>query len=321
MSRYLSYILILITVAITGCKKETLHWQKVVLLETHTQSRLNRITFLDKDNCIVAGGEKFEKAEILLSADRGNTWHLQSFPEAGKGMYGLVISPSRKIYASGFDGKIIHTNNINASWQVSQIADWRFYLGIAYPSDDTGIYISTEAQARGTIVRVDKHFKILDTTGFAFGLNDIEFASPAVGYIAAFSTILKTEDGGNTWKILDVKNDNFMAVWCIDENEVWACGYNGSIVHTTDGGNTWTQARNGNKVTQSRYRLTDILFKDKQNGWVVGEEGLIIKTTDGGNTWQPYKSFTDATLLNIAISEEGNIFVCGEKGTLCKLYQ
>lgn len=313
-------IVLLLAPGFSGCKKETLYWQKIVHLESHTSSRLNRIIFADNNTCIIGGGEKYEKAEVLVSTDGGDTWTAQSFPEAGKGMYGLAVSPSKKVYLSGFDGKVIYSGNTGSSWNISQVPDWRYYIAIAYPTDDTGFFIATSAQGSGTIVRVDNNFSILDTTTYDFGFNDVAFPTAHTGYIAAFGTVLKTTDHGNTWKILDVKDDNFTAVYCMDENNVWICGYNGSIQHTIDGGATWKKIRNGNKITQPRYRLKDIVFKDSQTGWAVGENGIVIQTTDGGESWNRYSPFTEHTLLSITVTPGGNLLVAGEAGTLYKLY-
>lgn len=313
-------ILFVFIVGIASCKKEKLQWQKTVQLESHTTSRLNRVHFLNNHTCIIGGGEKYEKSEILLSKDGGNTWSFSSFPNVGKGMYGIGMSPSGTIYLSGFDGRVIFSENEGNSWHESQIQDWRYYIAIAYPTDDLGVYIATSAQERGTIVRVNKDLGIMDTNSYAFGLNDVVFPDKNVGYVSGYGAILKTTDGGDSWNILDVENDNFNALFAFNENDIWTCGYNGSIFHTIDGGVTWEKPRNGNKITQPRYRLLDITFKDRLNGWAVGEEGLVISTSDGGETWNKYKSFTDAALVSVAIMPDGNLLVCGEKGTLYKLY-
>lgn len=313
-------ILFICTVGTSACKKETLHWQKIVHLESHTTSRLNRITFINNNTCIVGGGEKFEKSEILVSYDGGDTWDLNSFPKTGKGMYGLAMSPSGSIYLSGFDGRVIMSEDEGATWKEKQVPDWRYYVAIAYPTNDVGFYIATEASRLGTITCVDNDYKILDTTGYDFGLNDIVFPAKETGYISGFGAILKTSDGGNTWALQDIKNDNFMSLHCLNENEVWTCGYNGSVYHTTDGGLNWKRLRNGNKIDQPRYHLADIVFKDKLHGWAVGEKGLVIYTADGGETWEKYSTFTDAALLSIAATPDGNLLVSGEKGVLYKLY-
>lgn len=66
------------------------------------------------------------------------------------------------------------------------------------------------------------------------------------------------------------------------ENDGWACGRWGAVIHTVDGGRTWARQNSG-----TDYTLAGISFVDAQNGWAVGDHGTIIHTTDGGKTWAP----------------------------------
>lgn len=305
--------------SLSACKKDTLHWGKIVHLESHTSARLNNIKFVNGIG-VIAGGEKYLSAEILTSADGGNTWTHTTNPDAGKGMYGLGTSPSNKIYLSGFDGKVISTGTSFTAWAVHQVPDWRYYVALTFPTDETGILVATAAQENGTIVRVNNNFQIIDTTSYGFGLNDVAFTSASTGYIAAYGVVLKTTDTGRTWQLLNVKHDNFKSVYCIDADNIWVCGAEGSIYHSADAGNTWKRSRNGGLLTQEKYRLNDIVFKDNANGWAVGEKGLVIATRDGGKTWNKYNPITESAFLSVAMAPDGNLVVTGEKGALYKLF-
>lgn len=315
-------LLSLISLAFTllvACKKEKLYFQKIVPVESNTTSRLNRIQFLNDSVCIIVGGEKYLKSEILRSADGGKNWSLQSYPEVGKGLYGLGISASGVIYTTAYDGKLMSSHDNGLNWQTRQISNWEYHTALSFAGNNKVIMINTSAQTEGQIVSVDTNIQILKTTKLDFGLNDVHMVNQQTGYVTGYGAVLKTTDGGDNWVIQDIKNDNFTAICCLNENEAWTCGYNGSIFHTTDGGNTWNRLRNGNNIAQTRYNLKNISFKDASNGWAVGENGLVIYTNDGGNTWTKYNKFTDVALLDIAFCPDGTILVVGEAGTIYRL--
>ncbi len=98
-----------------------------------------------------------------------------------------------------------------------------------------------------------------------------------------------------------LKEDLFSVTFPTD-NEGWACGRFGAILHTSDGGKTWMR-----QDTQTDYTLSSIHFTDNKNGWAVGDEGTIIHTKDGGKTWVKQKSPVSYFLMGVhfATSQKG----------------
>jgi photosystem II stability/assembly factor-like uncharacterized protein len=79
--------------------------------------------------------------------------------------------------------------------------------------------------------------------------------------------------------------DDLFSVSFPTENDGWACGRWGTVLHTSDGGNTWNHQNSG-----TDYTLSSIFFADPKNGWAVGDKGTIIHTRDGGKIWEKQKS-------------------------------
>lgn len=310
------YLLLLMLTGITACRKEKAFFEKVIRIESNTSARLNRIQFVDGNTAFIAGGERFYSAQMLISDNAGASWKLDSMPEAGKGMYGLAYSPAGIIYMSGYDGKLIYSADKGQSWQFKQLPNWTFHVGIACPTADKLILIGYE----GNVVTLDTSYNITDTKHYDANLNDICMVTDKTGYIAAYGGVLKTTDGGDTWNFQSAVNDNFTAVYCLTENELWLCGYQGTIYHSSDGGANWHKLRNGNALVQKRYRFLDIIFRDTQSGWAVGEDGLVVYTKDGGNTWAEYRQFTKSALRSITFAPDGNLMTVGDDGSIYKLY-
>ncbi|MBA3829085.1 MAG: hypothetical protein H0X33_09130 [Taibaiella sp.] len=319
MIKKITYTIIL-CLLLTGCKKDLLHWQKVSEINSFTASRLNHIKFINDSVCIIGGGEKFSRAEVLRSVDRGYTWELDSFPVAGKGLYGLGTTNDGRIYLSGINGEVVYSLNYGKTWQIRQVNPSIYYVGISFPDKNKGLLISTNVQTDGSISVTDSNLNVLKSTAYPFGLNNIIMANTSIGYISGYGGVLKTIDEGQTWSYLTpVGNDNYTGMQVLNENEVWICGYGGSILHTSDGGVSWQRLRNGNDITLASYHLYDIVFKDNLNGWAVGENGKVIHTDDGGHHWMEYDHFTDNALLSIAICPNGDLLTCGENGALFRL--
>ncbi len=57
------------------------------------------------------------------------------------------------------------------------------------------------------------------------------------------------------------------------EQEIYAVGASGTIIHSTDGGQTWKQEHTG--VDNDPYTITRV--KDGKTLWVVGQGGVVLR--------------------------------------------
>lgn len=319
MIRFQTTLSVLVTLLlISSCKKDLLHFSKVQQLNSNTTARLNNIHFISDKICVIAGGVEFEKSVVTRSTDGGYTWASDSYPDAPKEMFGMGLSPDGTVYLSGVDGDVLHSSDSGRSWTFSRIGDWLVYHGGYFPTRDTGIFVSTVLQRQGSITRVDGNFKIIDAQTHLFGINNIYPGGPSTSYIVGYGAVMKTTNNGNTWNFLDVIGDNFEAV-DVHGNELWLCGFNGSIFHSTDGGNSWERLRNGNDISLPRYNLLGILFTDAQNGWCVCDDGRVIRTDDAGHHWMEYDRFTTSALRSIAVCPNNDLLVTGDNGALFRI--
>lgn len=114
--------------------------------------------------------------------------------------------------------------------------------------------------------------------------------------VAYEGVILKTEDGGLTWKRqhleLPAKHVNKRMRWSlhdiffISEKAGWIAG-DSTVFRTVDGGQTWQLA----KFKKPKYQgdCENVDFLDEQFGWIrtrdYGAKEFLI-TNDGGETWE-----------------------------------
>ncbi len=136
-------------------------------------------------------------------------------------------------------------------------------------------------------------------------LFDIKMFNQKVGIACAGSDqdvsksnalILKTEDGGDTWRKVYQSNRPFEGTWKAafpteKIGYVTIQSYNQDplvvqqrIAKTTDGGDTWQEI---NLIKDNAARQFGIGFIDENHGY-VGTYNIGFKTLDGGKTWERY---------------------------------
>lgn len=127
-------------------------------------------------------------------------------------------------------------------------------------------------------------------------VNSIDFVNENVGWIACLHSILKTEDGGETWKSIYL--DDQLRIYHIDfYNEFigWGIGLHGDdiwfegeeivgyesvmILKTLDGGQNWTIQKQSEGWPYLLFALNDTIV------FFGGRDDGILKTSDGGINW------------------------------------
>ena len=163
-------------------------------------------------------------------------------------------------------------------------------------------------------------------SGVEDDLTGVSFVNLQIGYaVGKNNTILKTADGGNTWKRLLERQDHIdiHTVMFTSPADGWVGS--GALLHTSDGGESWQPAvplpgpqgfGGGSMLGTSRIQLhvptmgagvsrsddggrtwqalgqpphndyEAVFFADDRHGWVAGDYGRLASTTDGGATWK-----------------------------------
>ncbi|MDJ0896177.1 MAG: YCF48-related protein [Alphaproteobacteria bacterium] len=177
--------------------------------------------------------------------------------------------------------------------------------GTNFPERDTGFLKSVDGGQTWQARRMEDHASILV---------DIYFKSPTTGWIVGarktrpnprrsdvVPIVLKTEDGGNSWKdTLPASENPPLGEWgwkiqFVDEDFAVIANENfraGAILVSEDGGNSWRRQEildaDGEMVNAN---LEGVGFLDRNTGWVGGWgdeaifSGRTSGTVDGGRTW------------------------------------
>lgn len=149
-------------------------------------------------------------------------------------------------------------------------------------------------------------------------IESFSFPTPQIGYAAGQGLggikgvfIARTGDGGNTWAIWHVLEEDAVRQGYIkftDPNTGFLCTYGGKFFSTTDGGRTWDGVAG---VDCSANHTAN--FADPETGWTLQTRRWNY-TTDGGRTWGSREMSFPAGVNGYSLPRRDRGYVAGEHG-------
>ncbi len=122
-------------------------------------------------------------------------------------------------------------------------------------------------------------------------MNAVHFVDQTRGVVAAESaTILRTDDGGESWDRVPPSGPVYAHnrdIDFVDPAHGWLIGRIG-VLRTEDGGASWERL---DEDPGSRGEAIDMI--DLRRGWMVGRNGKVWRTDDGGVTWASVPALGD----------------------------
>ncbi len=134
----------------------------------------------------------------------------------------------------------------------------------------------------------------------------------AVGHDSA---ILRTEDGGATWELINWAPEDeapFFDVWFADADNGVAIGAYGTYYATTDGGDTWDFV----SVEDTDWHLHKIARAADGRLYIAAEAGYAYRSDDGGETWEELPSDYEGSYFGVLPLEGDTVLIYGLRGHL-----
>lgn len=191
----------------------------------------------------------------LLRTTDGRSWKASGTVPQHRGDY-VFTSPTVGFASTG--NEIRRTRDAGRSWQKVM---------------DCATSISVNGLTRNTPCSIES----------------LSFPTPQIGYGAGTAPggikgvfIAKTTDGGSTWAIWRVLDDESVHqgfTTFTDPNTGFLCTYNGKFFSTSDGGRSWDGVAGVDCAGGARGK-----FADPETGWTLASRRWNY-TTDGGRTW------------------------------------
>lgn len=137
----------------------------------------------------------------------------------------------------------------------------------------------------------------------------------AAGRVGGPATMLRSLDGGDSWRVLDLRGQAGMIldVKFFDADNGLVCAAssdnlevaNALVLRTTDGGQTWKVAYQSDRPFENCWKMH---FPTRRVGYATVQnykEGvtrrLVIKTTDGGASWRELPLVDDAAAQEFGV--------------------
>lgn len=153
-------------------------------------------------------------------------------------------------------------------------------------------------------------------------LFDIEFVGSRGWAVGDFGLVMRTDDGGTTWKeLVAVESDSLLGVDFIDDKRGVVVGTMGAAYYTEDGGDSWSKAE-----TDFDGRLFNAKLSASGFGFGVGEFGAMVRTDDLGHSWKNVSpsyeellnQMEEPHLYDLVIDSTGAVTVFGEFNTILR---
>jgi photosystem II stability/assembly factor-like uncharacterized protein len=219
---------------------------------------------------------------ILHSTDRGDAWNIR---ESGvsTNLNGLSFPDDLHGWAVGDYGYVVRTTDGGFNWQIQTQLNTPWGWGVFFLDSLSGWICGP----------IDTVYKTNDGGNSWVKLpqgqpnhgTSVVFVDSLRGWLSldtGAAGILKTTDGGQTWRFILGSGGQFQSLDMLDGQRGWGAG--GDISKTTDGWETWTV-----QYSPPGY-FYGISLGDSSYIWSVGsnsniDRAMIVSTTNGGSSW------------------------------------
>lgn len=150
-------------------------------------------------------------------------------------------------------------------------------------------------------------------TGVSTQLRSVSFINSSTGWSCGVDCVIKTTDGGSSWKISYVPGDH-RSILFVSSSTGYIAGGAGRVLKTSDGGSNWQSINTGFNT-----RLNQIGQAPDGALLVAGNSAVIIRSTDEGNSWASI--FNVPALIDffgIKIVSSNSFIVSGNESTVIR---
>jgi photosystem II stability/assembly factor-like uncharacterized protein len=210
---------------------------------------------------------------VLISDDSGASWSKSviTVDDEQPNLFAVDVLPSGTLIAVGEFGAIVRSEDGGKTWSRSS-------YGIEMPPAAAGCVVEGSSESENS-----------DVVGEA-RLTDVRFIDEQRGFaVGEFGLVLRTEDGGRTFKRQASCTDKLLyGIAVASAEHALAVGADGAVVETKDGGRTWTVQPSG--TSEHLFGV----YADAQRALIVGAAGTVLaragdepirETASGVHTW------------------------------------
>jgi photosystem II stability/assembly factor-like uncharacterized protein len=248
---------------------------------------------------------------VLATDDGGLTFSRRTSVPAGS--KDILCTKERTCFVGSPSGAILRSLDGGVSW--TQVANFpsssAFSLGQA---DSLTLYaVGTSLQV---VKSIDGGANWVRKTAHDVPFSDLvkircgDALHCLIGTVQG-SQLLRTEDGGDTYRSVVPSSDASFALAFAGPSRALAAGMVGSAEVSNDAGATWAAV--GSRIAGS---FTQLAAVSDTIAYAGGESGVLARTRDAGQTWANVSPPTEATIVGLAGSGPNRLYVLASDGSL-----
>lgn len=295
---------ILFLFAFSGCTKTA---DEIILTDISYMSDLNweQVQLMSEHEIIITGGEVWSQGVRLLSLDGGNSWEADSV--SNKTLISLYVGQDGAGCAGGVDGNFYTFSDVKEGWIFHRLPYWDVIQDMTI-HDGKYYLVYGQSFKNGRVLILNNTLEILQDYETDGQLSAVRCTNENC-VIAGFGEFRMQTDSSLDWDLISNDPDFYTDLAQIGDSITYACGLGGTILKTKDGGNSWKRIKRGNGIFKENASFTSIDFADSKTGIVVGENGICRITFDGGDTWKSIKGLPKIDFLDVAIANNMAVVV------------
>ncbi len=308
MKKFFFFLILNSTLYIVNCFSQQYGWVALNPPSIPSTPDFSDLYFINDSMGWISSGST---NNVFKTTDGGLTFTTQNTTLTTNAIH--MVSATEG-YCGGASGFVYRTADGGTNWNfhgtiASTLIDMTYPPsgGLGYACGFDGvIYSFTSAGVTAMTSGVNGHL-----SSVSFPVNSLE------GWFCGVGSIIRHYTGG-AW-VGDQVNITgaWNAIYFVNNQNGWAVGDDGKIIHTTDG-QTWSVQR----PSGSGSSLFDVFFLNANEGWAVGINGTILHTTNGGTNWNVEGAvLTTDFLTGVHFTSATNGYVVGQSKTLLKYTQ
>ncbi len=240
----------------------------------------------------------------------------------------VFFTSTEKGWIAGDDGYLAWTADSGKNWTKQDIGTTENINEIYFRNDDNGYLVAGKklfiTKNAGRNWQETKIYKASDFRGGSPEFLSIRFADKKRGIVIGSvlnkdervidSLVMRTEDGGETWKRIIVPSKK--ELYHLDfagNSKCWIVGDDGLVLASNNGGETFQTQRSGTALD-----LYNVDFRDENEGYIVGSKGTILRTENGGINWESIKTIYPMTFMRVDFADDKNGVIVGYEGTILR---
>jgi len=280
----------------SSCKKQHVPVLAQAIQTTFNYD-LNDIAFVNDSVGFTCGGSRYEIGIFAKTTNGGLSWQAADsiIPKAA---YSLSFLNEQNGWVGGYDSYVAKTIDGGQSFTV-QTGNYFPTYDLFFADSLRGLSLSGNGGVRGFVQRTQDGGATWTETELLSTLRGAAYAGNYTWYVCGYGVVYKSTDDGRSFTPTPATGDNFMAIDFPTATTGYVIGYDGTILKTDDGGETFKKQKRGNAFFAPREHLLAINFLNENVGYVCGEGGLMYTTKNGGESWEKIQQFTTLSLRGI----------------------